>query len=96
MDKTVVASSKLGRMLKDNDGSDKIQSIRLVGVCTDICVFFNAMLPEVEIIVDASCCAGIIPERHAKALFVMKLCGIKVENECKRLTECPWQNEVYL
>lgn len=56
----------------------------------------KAMLPEAEIIVDASCCAGIIPERHAKALFAMKLCGIKVENECKGLAECPGQSEVDL
>ena len=46
--------------------------IVLMGVCTDICVISNAMLlkafyPEKEICVDASCCAGVTPESHARA-----------------------------
>ena len=50
-----------------------IESITLVGLCTDICVISNAMLlkaffPEVPVIVDASCCAGVTPESHENAL----------------------------
>ena len=30
------------------------------------------------IIVDASCCAGVTPEKHAAALKVMKSCQIDV------------------
>jgi nicotinamidase-related amidase len=61
-------------------------SIELCGVCTDICVISNAilvktMLPEVPIIVDASCCAGVTPEKHAAALEVMKSCQIDVIGE---------------
>ena len=54
----------------------KINSITLVGLCTDICVISNALLlkaalPEVPIIVDASCCAGVTPESHKNALAAM-------------------------
>lgn len=62
-----------------------IESITLVGLCTDICVISNAMLlkaffPEVPVIVDASCCAGVTPESHENALEAMKMCQIQVEN----------------
>lgn len=61
-------------------------TIHLCGVCTDICVIANAILlktmyPNHNIIVDASCCAGVSPERHKAALEVMKSCQIEVENE---------------
>ena len=57
--------------------------IELVGLCTDICVVSNAlilkaMFPEVEITVDASCCAGVTPETHRAALETMKMCQIRV------------------
>lgn len=60
--------------------------IELVGVCTDICVVSNALIlkadyPEAKIKVDASCCAGVTPEKHAAALEVMKSCQIEVINE---------------
>ena len=62
----------------------KIDSIELVGVCTDICVISNALLlkaylPEVPIIVDSSCCAGVTPESHETALNSMKSCQIIVK-----------------
>ena len=68
-----------------NDKDEKIESITLIGLCTDICVISNAMvlkafLPEVEIIVDAACCAGVTPESHKRALEAMQVCQIKVEN----------------
>lgn len=65
-----------------NNGS----SVELVGLCTDICVISNALLlrafyPEMEIRVDASCCAGVTPEKHTAALEVMKSCQIEVVGE---------------
>lgn len=65
---------------------ERIESIELVGVCTDICVVSNALIlkalyPEVEIIVDASCCAGTTPEAHQAALRVMQSCQIDVIGE---------------
>lgn len=57
--------------------------IELVGVCTDICVIANALLiktfcPEARVSVDASCCAGVTPEKHKEALSVMKSCHIEI------------------
>ena len=58
--------------------------IELIGVCTDICVVSNALLikavlPEAEISVDASCCAGVTPESHEAALKTMEMCQITVK-----------------
>ena len=62
------------------------ESIELVGLCTDICVISNAMIlksvfPEIPIIVDASCCAGVTPESHKNALEAMKMCQIEIVGE---------------
>ena len=61
----------------------EVDYIELVGLCTDICVVSNAMLlkanyPELDIAVDASCCAGVTPESHKAALTTMKMCQIDV------------------
>lgn len=58
-------------------------SVELVGLCTDICVVSNALLlkaamPEVDITVDSSCCAGVTPEKHEAALETMRSCQIQV------------------
>lgn len=63
-----------------------ILEFELCGVCTDICVVSNALAlrmfyPDVKITVDASCCAGVTPEKHKAALEVMKSCQIEVINE---------------
>ena len=60
--------------------------IEMVGLCTDICVVSNALIlkatfPEVEITVDASCCAGVTPATHNAALETMKMCQINVIGE---------------
>lgn len=73
-------------------GELDIESITLIGVCTDICVISNAMLlkaemPEVPIIVDAYCCAGVTPTSHVTALNAMRACQIKVENPMARAIE---------
>lgn len=64
----------------------ELEEVVLMGVCTDICVVSNALLikaycPEVLVTVDASCCAGVTPERHKAALETMKSCQINVINE---------------
>lgn len=61
-----------------------IDYIEIVGVCTDICVISNAILlrahyPEIEIVVDSSCCAGTSPESHEAALNTMRMCQITVK-----------------
>ena len=84
-----------GRVLKPTFGSYDllnvlddidIDEIELCGVCTDICVISNAIMiknffPDVRVTVDASCCAGVTPEKHAAALEVMKSCQIDVIGE---------------
>lgn len=60
------------------------ESVELVGVCTDICVISNALLvkaalPEVPVLVDSACCAGVTPESHENALNAMKMCHIAVQ-----------------
>lgn len=61
-----------------------IESIEIVGLCTDICVVSNAlilkaMFPEIDISVDATCCAGVTPETHEAALKTMEMCQITVK-----------------
>lgn len=58
----------------------------IIGLCSDICVISNALIlralyPNNKITVDASCCAGVTPEKHSAALEVMKSCQIDVINE---------------
>lgn len=65
---------------------DDVEIIELVGLCTDICVVTNALIlktkyPKVEVIVDASCCAGVTAETHKAALETMKMCQINVIGE---------------
>ena len=60
-------------------------TVELIGLCTDICVVSNAMLlkaafPEVDMTVDAACCAGVTPESHQAALTTMGCCQIVVTN----------------
>lgn len=62
---------------------EDIDSIELVGLCTDICVISNAMIlkasfPETRIVVDSGCCAGVTPKRHNTALAAMTCCQIDV------------------
>lgn len=65
---------------------DDVEEIELVGVCTSICVVSNvlilkALYPEMNITVDASCCACVTPESHKAALETMKMCQVNVINE---------------
>ncbi|MCQ2492519.1 MAG: cysteine hydrolase [Lachnospiraceae bacterium] len=83
IDKVTFGSSALGDLLVSMDQEDAIESIEIIGLCTDICVISNAMiakayLPEVPITVDSSCCAGVTPQSHDNALEAMKMCQIAV------------------
>lgn len=86
IDKPAFGSLDLCGILQIIDGQTSVEKITLVGLCTDICVISNAMLlkaalPEAEIAVDASCCAGVTPESHAIALAAMAACQISIENQ---------------
>ena len=61
-----------------------LDSVEIIGVCTDICVISNALLlkaffPELPITVTASLCAGVTPASHENALEAMKMCQISVQ-----------------
>ena len=65
-----------------------VDSVEIVGLCTNICVISNAMLakaqlPEVPVTVDASCCAGVTPESHETALSAMEMCQIDIINRSR-------------
>lgn len=69
------------------NGCDQCNTeVELIGLCTDICVVSNALLlkanyPEMNITVDAGCCAGVTPESHQAALTTMKMCQINVNGD---------------
>ena len=86
IDKPTFGSTALGERLRALNEDAPIESITLIGLCTDICVISNALLlraylPEVPIIVDAACCAGVTPESHRTALAARRACQIIIENE---------------
>lgn len=63
-----------------------VYEVEIIGVCTDICVVTNALVlktyyPDIDITVDASCCAGTTPDKHKAALDVMESCQINVINK---------------
>lgn len=78
--KRAFGSIALAEMISE---MENIESIEMVGLCTDICVVSNALIikaanREIPIIVDSSCCAGVTPEKHEAALEVMRSCQIEV------------------
>ncbi len=86
VDKPTFGSKRLGEILLDIQKEEGIGTITLVGLCTDICVISNALLlkaflPEVPVIVDASCCAGVTVQSHETALRAMEACQIRVVGE---------------
>ena len=83
IDKVTFGSRELVKKLEKLHAETPIESITLVGLCTDICVISNAMLckaflPEVPVQVDAACCAGVTVESHVQALEAMKMCQIDI------------------
>ena len=79
IEKKTFGSTRLPSLIKP------YEEVEFVGVCTDICVVSNALLvkafyPELIVSVDATCCAGVTPESHAKALDTMKACQCVVRS----------------
>ncbi|MGN0435805.1 MAG: cysteine hydrolase family protein [Wujia sp.] len=78
-DKPTFGSVELMCYLADGEYDEII----LCGLCTDICVISNAMLakaalPEANVRIISSACAGVTPESHNNALEAMKMCQIEV------------------
>lgn len=83
-DKPGFGSVKLAKDMKAKNEESGIESIELIGVCTDICVSSNALMlkafmPEVPIYVDPACCAGVTPQKHEAALETMRSCQMITE-----------------
>jgi len=82
-EKNTFGCKELAQDLYAKHETEEIESIELLGLCTDICVVSNALLlkaflPEVKISIDASCCAGVNPMKHQAALETMASCQIDV------------------
>lgn len=80
IDKPSFGSLELGEYLAGLKG---VETVELIGLCTDICVISNAMiikakLPEIKVSVDSQRCAGVTPESHMNALEAMKMCQIEI------------------
>ena len=93
-DKETFGSLDLANHLKNFYPLTYINSIQVIGLCTDICVIANAImaksaLPNAHIIVDASCCAGVSPQSHDNAIQTMKTLQIEILNHKKE----PWRKK---
>ena len=81
---TIIDKYTFGYSLWLNRIPRDTEEIKLIGVCTDICVVSNALIlrgifPNMKITVDSSCCAGTTIQAHESALSVMKSCQIDVK-----------------
>ena len=81
-EKGTFGSVKLVEKIREIAATEDI-SIEIVGLCTDICVVSNALLikaylPEIDITVDSSFCAGVTPTKHEASLETMRSCQINV------------------
>ena len=75
IDKPTFGSVELGKRLvalNEQMGIDKITFV------ISNAILVKAFLPEVLIEVDASCCAGVTPESHERALRAMESCQITI------------------
>ena len=64
-------------------GSEALEEVEIVGLCTDICVISNALIikatfPDASVKVDANCCAGVTVESHEAALKTMAMCQVQI------------------
>lgn len=89
-EKPTFGSVELAEFLRDSGAV----SVGVIGLCTDICVVSNALmirtfLPEADVWVDASCCAGSTPEMHSSALETMGSCQVRIVGNERCLFERP-------
>lgn len=80
VDKPAFGSVALAHIL---GRAEEPEEITLCGLCTDICVISNAMVlkaafPEVPMVVEADCCAGVSQQSHETALKAMEAVQIQI------------------
>ena len=76
--KETFGSLDLAKYLIESVKKDEVDTIIIVGLCTDICVISNALIlraacPNTRIIVLDNLCAGTSPENHQAAIEVMNV-----------------------
>ena len=79
--KEVFGSDDLVSFLKPLEHT--IDTIELLGICTDICVVTNAILlrnamPHSKIVINSALCAGTSPKSHEQALDILKMCHLDI------------------
>ncbi|MDM8302838.1 cysteine hydrolase family protein [Collinsella tanakaei] len=82
-DKPTFGSVELVWWLAQRNDEEPIDSIEVIGLCTDICVVSNALLikahfPEIPVRTQAHLCAGVTPAAHEAALTTMRSCQVEV------------------
>lgn len=82
VEKPTFGSVELPRLLAEAAGGEPFTAT-FIGLCTDICVVSNVLLckahfPQMQITVDAACCAGVTPALHSAALTTMRSCQIGI------------------
>lgn len=82
-DKPTFGSVELVWWLAQQNDDAPIDSIEVIGLCTDICVVSNALLikahfPEIPVRTHAHLCAGVTPAAHEAALATMRSCQVEV------------------
>lgn len=82
-EKPTFGSVRLAQDLEPRYQAGEIESVEVIGLCTDICVISNALMlkafmPELPILADSFCCAGVTPQKHEAALETMRSCQIQV------------------
>lgn len=82
IDKTTFGSKELPGILREYE--ENTEEIELCGLCTDICVISNAVIlkaffPEVKIVVNAGCCAGVTEKSHNIAIDAMRAVQIEIK-----------------
>lgn len=82
-EKPTFGSVQLVWWLAEENDAEPIDSIELIGLCTDICVVSNALLikahfPEIPVRVNSALCSGVTPASHDAALTTMKSCQVEV------------------
>jgi len=84
LDKKTFGMADIYNKITDHIDGAEIESIEIIGLCTDICVITNALIiktsaPDVPVIVDPAACAGVTPATHEAALKVMQMCQIDIK-----------------
>ena len=84
--KTTFGSMELAKDMVTYVEDNEIDTIEVVGLCTDICVISNVLMlrafcPNTRIVVYADCCAGSTQVNHRCALEIMKSNCIEVVDD---------------